>query len=81
MAVIKSGIWLINAPNPETPATIKSASDTAQVKTIGSTNFRASPARNTKAFCDPMAKINENPSKKPETKLLIKKRPCVTGAF
>jgi hypothetical protein len=81
MAVIKSGIWLINAPSPETPAMISTASDTAQVNTIGSTNFRASPARNTKAFCDPIAKISENPNKKPETKLPIKKPLCAQGRF
>src|SRR5699024_8720899 len=64
---INCGDWLMIVPSPATPAVISSASDKAQIKQMIKTCWRNSPWRNTKAFCAPMAMINEAPSKKPET--------------
>ena len=70
-ALIKAALMPIcRTPSGEpmtqpTPAVISTASDTAQVSTSGSTYSPRSPCRSTKAFCAPIAMINENPSANP----------------
>ena len=56
------------APNPATPADINSASERAQNKQMAKTCSRFSPCLSTNAFCEPMAKISENPKAIPAIK-------------
>ena len=52
-------------PKPVTPAVINSASEAAQTSTTAPTCSRRKPWRSTKAFCAPIARINDNDTRKP----------------
>ena len=57
---------------PATPRTISMASETEQKRAIEKTCCLRMPCLKTKAFCAPIATINESPRKKPVKKALNK---------